>query len=150
MKKKVLWILPVLILVLDRITKVLAASLPVDGVTLIPGVLGLRYGENKGMAFSLFSGNPVLLGILSLAVILGAFLYFRKREVKIFPFFALMLMLGGAAGNMIDRFFTGYVPDMIEFLFMEFAIFNVADMALTVGCALLMWSVLFRTKDWEK
>ncbi len=48
----------------------------------------------------------------------------------------LMLMLGGAVGNMIDRFATGYVPDMIDLLFMNFAVFNVADMCLCIGCAL--------------
>ena len=60
------------------------------------------------------------------------------------------MMLAGAIGNMIDRFFTGYVPDMIEFLFFDFPIFNIADTALTIGCALLIFSLLFRKKDWEE
>lgn len=133
----------------DRITKILAPGLPADGVTLIPGVLGLRYAENKGMAFSMLAGKPLLLGILSLAVIVAAFLILRKKKLAPFPVTALMLMLGGAVGNMLDRFFTGFVPDMIEFLFVRFAIFNVADMALTIGCGLMILSLLFRKKDWE-
>ena len=133
----------------DRVTKILAPGLPADGVTLIPGVLGLRYAENKGMAFSMLAGKPFLLGILSLAVIVAAFLILRKKKLAPFPVTALMLMLGGAVGNMLDRFFTGFVPDMIEFLFVRFAIFNVADMALTVGCGLMILSLLFRKKDWE-
>lgn len=48
-----------------------------------------------------------------------------------------MLMLGGAVGNMVDRFFTGYVVDMFEVLLFRFAIFNVADVALTLGAVLL-------------
>lgn len=133
----------------DRVTKILAPGLPADGVTLIPGVLGLRYAENKGMAFSMLVGKPFLLGILSLAVIVAAFLILRKKKLAPFPVTALMLMLGGAVGNMLDRFFTGFVPDMIEFLFVRFAIFNVADMALTIGCGLMILSLLFRKKDWE-
>lgn len=133
----------------DRVTKILAPGLPADGVTLIPGVLGLRYAENKGMAFSMLAGKPFLLGILSLAVIVAAFLILRKKKLAPFPVTALMLMLGGAVGNMLDRFFTGFVPDMIEFLFVRFAIFNVADTALTVGCGLMILSLLFRKKDWE-
>lgn len=133
----------------DRITKILAPGLPADGVTLIPGVIGLRYAENKGMAFSMLAGKPFLLGILSLAVIVAAFLILRKKKLATFPVTALMLMLGGAVGNMLDRFFTGFVPDMIEFLFVRFAIFNVADMALTIGCGLMILSLLFRKKDWE-
>ena len=53
-----------------------------------------------------------------------------------------MMMLGGAAGNMIDRFIRGYVPDMFEVLFMKFAIFNVADACLCVGCALVIIRLL--------
>ena len=59
-------------------------------------------------------------------------------------------MAGGAAGNMFDRLIRGFVPDMIETLFMQFPVFNVADSCLTVGCVLVMISILFRGKDWEK
>lgn len=149
-KRGWLWLIPLLVLIPDRISKVLSVNLPSGGVVLIPGVLQLRYTENRGMAFSVLSGQPVLLGILSVAVILGAFLYFRKKDLKTLPFIALMLMLGGAVGNLIDRFAQGYVQDMIEVLFVNFAVFNVADMALTVGCGLLILDLLFFTKDWDQ
>ena len=141
--------LAIVVVVLDRVSKMLAPGLPAEGLTLIPGVVGLRYAENKGVAFSLLAGRPFLLGILSLVIIVAAFLVLRKKQLAPFPVTALMLMLGGAVGNMLDRFFTGFVPDMIEFLFVRFAIFNVADSALTVGCALMILSLLFRKKDWE-
>jgi signal peptidase II len=60
----------------------------------------------------------------------------------------LALMAGGAAGNMADRLITGYVPDMIETLFVRFPIFNLADSCLTIGCVMLIISLLFRQKDW--
>ncbi len=141
MKKSFLWIAAA-VFVLDRITKGLSTRIPGESLALIPGVVGLRYAENTGMAFSLLSGRPWLLGVLSLLVILGAFLYLRNKKIPALPAIGLMLMLGGAAGNMLDRFITGYVPDMIEFLFVNFAIFNVADMGLTVGCALTIIGLL--------
>lgn len=150
--KPAIWqvVLFLVILIADRITKDLAPNLPREGTVLLPGLLGLRYTENLGMAFSLFSGKPFLLGVLSLAVIIAVILYVRKKEFAPLPLTALLMMFAGAAGNMVDRFFTGYVPDMIEFLFVDFAIFNIADAALTIGCVLLIFSLLFRKKDWEE
>ncbi len=142
-RKYGLWLIPVLILAADRVTKALAVNIPPEGETLIPGVLGLRYTRNTGAAFSMLSGHPWLLGVLSFAVIAAAFLFLRKRQLSALTAAGLMMMLGGALGNMIDRFFTGYVPDMIEFLFVNFAIFNVADTFLCVGCALTAVGILF-------
>ena len=148
-RKRLFWVIALLVLALDRISKELAAGLPGDGIVLIPGVLGLRYAQNTGAAFSLLAGQPRLLGILSLAVIAAGFLWLRKKPLAAFPLAALALMAGGAAGNMIDRLARGYVPDMIEALFVNFPVFNVADSCLTVGCGMLMISLLFRKKDYE-
>ena len=139
-----------LVLLLDRVTKELAPSIPAGGIPLIPGVLGLRYAENRGAAFSILSGYPRLLGVLSLVILVAAFLWLRKKHLAPFPLVALSLMAGGAAGNMFDRLIRGYVPDMIETLFISFPVFNIADSCLTVGCALMVISLLFRPKDWEK
>ena len=127
--------LPVLISVLtlaaDRVTKVLATQIPREGIILIPGILGLRYAENKGIAFSLLSGVPWALGLLSLVIILAVFFFVRGKKLRAMTLIGLMMMLGGAAGNMLDRFIHGFVPDMIEVLFVEFAVFNVADTLAT-------------------
>lgn len=137
------------VLLADQCTKLAARGLTA-AVPLIPGVVGLRYAENTGMAFSLFSGRPWLLGLLSGVLIFLGFLALRRYRPGTLPMIAAMLMLGGAVGNMVDRLFTGYVVDMIEVLFIDFAIFNVADAALTVGCTLMAWSLLFRPDDWSE
>lgn len=142
------WLTAAAVLAADRITKLLAPGIPPEGVSLIPGVLGLRYAENRGIAFSLLSGHPRLLGVLSLGLITGAGLWLRKKKIAPFPGAGLALMAGGAAGNMIDRLVSGYVPDMIETLFMRFPVFNIADSCLTAGCAMVIISLLFRPKDW--
>ena len=64
--------------------------------------------------------------------------------------FDRVLMLGGAVGNMIDRFVTGYVVDMFEILLFRFAIFNVADVALTVGAILMGITLLWMPKEWSE
>lgn len=137
------------VLGLDQLSKLAARQLQ-GAVTLIPGVVGLRYAENTGMAFSLLSGRPWLLGLLSAALIAAGFAVLRRYRLGTLASVAAMLMLGGAVGNMLDRLFIGYVVDMIEVLFVDFAIFNVADAALTVGCGLMAWSLLFRPKDWSE
>ena len=144
------WAVAAAVLAADWVTKMLAAGIPPEGIPLIPGVIGLRYAENQGAAFSMLSGAPRLLGVLSLVLIVGGFVWLRKKKLEPFPLVGLALMAGGAAGNMIDRLIRGFVPDMIETLFVRFPVFNIADSCLTVGCALVMISLLVRRGDWEK
>lgn len=143
-------LIAVSVYILDRVTKAGADSIPPEGKTLLPGILGLRYTRNTGAAFSMLSGHPWLLGIVSLAFIAAAFLVLRKKQMSGLTVTGLMMMLGGAAGNMTDRFLTGYVPDMIEFLFVDFAIFNVADTFLCIGCALTAVSLLIHDRAEKK
>lgn len=143
MKRVWPWVIAAAVLAADRITKSLAPRIPPDGQVLIPGVVGLRYAENRGIAFSMLSGQPWIPGILSLAVIIAGFLFLRKKQLHPLALAGLMMMFGGAAGNMIDRFVRGCVPDMIEFLFVRFAIFNVADACLCAGCGLVIIRLLF-------
>ena len=134
MKKWMAWICPGLAaLAADWAVK---AFLSDTEAVLIPGVIAVRPARNTGMAFSLLSGHPFLLGILSLAILAGAFLALRGRKLSGLARTALALMLGGALGNLADRLLTGYVPDMLEFLFVDFAVFNVADACLVTGCGL--------------
>ena len=149
-KKIIFWAVVALILAADRITKELAAGIPAEGITLLPGVLGLRYAENRGIAFSLLNGYPRVMGVFSLALIIGGYIWLRKKELAPFPLAGLALMAGGAAGNMLDRLIRGFVPDMIETLFVSFPVLNIADSCLTVGCALMMISLLFRNGDWKE
>ena len=142
------WIVPAVV-ALDQLSKALARNLSAP-ITLLPGLLGLRYAENTGMAFSLLSGQTWLLGLLSAVLIVLGYLILRRYRLGKVARIAAWLMLGGALGNMIDRLLAGYVVDMIEFLFVDFAIFNIADAALTLGCALMAWSLLFRPQDWSE
>ena len=142
MRKVWPWAVAAAVFIADRVTKILAPGIPENGVVLIPGVIGLRYGENRGIAFSLLSGAPWALGVVSLLIIAAAFFCLRGKKLQPLALTGLMMMLGGAAGNMVDRFVHGFVPDMIEVLFVNFAIFNVADTFLCIGCGLVIISLL--------
>ncbi len=142
------WIAAVVVIV-DQVVKALCMGLA-GPVTVIPGVLALTYTQNTGMAFSLFSGRAWALGVVSAVCILAGWLVLRRYTLGRWSRTGAMLMLGGAVGNMIDRFLRGYVVDMFETLFVEFAVFNVADAALTVGTALLAISLIFRPGEWQE
>ncbi len=145
--KKYLWIAAAA-LALDQLTKALALLLTAP-VTLVPGLIGLRLAANTGMAFSLLSGLPWLLVPLSCTVLALCWLVLRRCRLGPLSLTGAMLVLGGAVSNLLDRLLRGEVVDMIEVLAFRFAIFNVADIAVCVGCALLALSLLVRPEEWE-
>lgn len=136
-------------IILDQATK-WAARHMTEPITLIDRVIGLRYTQNTGMAFSFLSDHIILLILLSVVLIAAGYAVLHRYTLGAVSRTAAMLMLGGAAGNLLDRLFLGYVTDMIELLFCSFAIFNVADICLTVGCGLMIFSLLFRPQEWRE
>ena len=95
-------LLILLTLALDRFTKALAVALP-DERILIPGVLRWIYAENTGMAFSLFSGQSWMLGVVSVIAVIAGWLVLRRYQLSGWSRTAAALMIGGALGNAYDR-----------------------------------------------
>ena len=120
-------------------------TIPLWGeMALLPGVMALTNVRNEGAAFSLFAGMQLLIVILTIlvsAAILVALCLGRPRLRS--QRFALALVLGGAVGNLLDRLLYGYVVDMFRTLFVDFAIFNIADCCIVVGGILFVLSVIF-------
>lgn len=121
---------------LDQLVKYLVSSnIPVGGsVPFLPYIMDLTYVKNTGCAFSLLEEHTWLLTIVSavMSVLLAVALakgFFKHPLGKI----TLSLLLAGAVGNLIDRVLYGYVIDMFRTLFMDFAVFNVADICVVVG-----------------
>ena len=123
----------------DQLIKLWAVQVlePVGAMPLIPRVVELRFVLNPGMAFSLLSGKQLfLIAATGAALLLVAYwLFFRSRGKKLQQA-ALILVLGGGIGNLIDRVLNGEVVDYINLLFMRFAVFNFADICVCVGVAL--------------
>lgn len=137
--------LSVFLLLVDIFSKRWAETVlaPVSSMPLIKGVVGLRYAENTGAAFSAFSGSTVFLSVFSLLVCIAVLIYMiRHPNAGWLCNLSLSMVLAGGVGNLIDRMTRGYVVDMFEVQFIEFAIFNVADICITVGAALLFIALL--------
>jgi len=120
---------------------------------LIPGVLGLRYTINTGAAFGLLGNTGWGRWVLSVVnlLLMGGLLWYYSRIPLERRFWLLripiIMIFAGGFGNLYDRFTLGYVRDMLEFLFMNFAIFNLADVFVTVGVFLGAFVLLFTVKD---
>ena len=128
----------------DRLLKHLAVLylMPIGTAPVWPGVVGLRYIENDGAAFSLLSGmRPLLIVVTGLALLVGVYILLFRRPADKLEYISIVMVFSGGVGNLIDRIAAGYVVDYIEFLFMQFGIFNFADILICVGFALLAISV---------
>lgn len=129
---------------IDQMIKAWATAnlLPVGSMPLIPGIVELRYSLNQGMAFSLLWGRQgFLILVTSIALIAVAVYLFWKRP-PLAERIAWTMVLGGGVGNLIDRIANGQVVDYINLQFIDFAIFNFADICVSGGIALLFVSIL--------
>ncbi len=134
--------------ILDQVTKLLVVREMelYESIPLIPGLLNLTHIRNTGVAFGLlnsaeFAYKPLVMALVALAALVGVGLYasqlpLQHRWVRA----GLGLILGGAAGNLVDRTRQGYVVDFVDVYWQgwHFWAFNVADAAITVGVGLLI------------
>lgn len=130
---------------IDQLIKQWAVAVlaPMGSITLIPHVVELRFVLNDGMAFSLLSGEQNLLIVVTLFVLAGVawYLFTRCRDSRLHQVTAILVLAGGI-GNLIDRMLNGVVVDYVNFLFVQFAVFNFADVCLTVGIGLMILCIL--------
>ena len=118
---------------------------------LLPHLVELTYVQNTGAAFSLFSEHTWILAIVSAVVAAGISVLIFRRVVKHpFGLVSLSLVLAGAVGNLIDRVFLGYVTDMFHLLFIQFAVFNVADICVVTGGIATCIYLMFFFEKWEQ
>ena len=148
------YLIAILLIVVDQLVKAwVRAAIPLGhSIPFIPWVMDLAHVQNTGAAFSVFSQHTWLLTLVSLlGSALLAFLLWKNYFPGKLGKLALSLVLAGAVGNLIDRALLGSVTDMFQTTFINFAVFNVADICVTVGGALLiLYVLLFWDKDKEK
>ncbi len=124
----------VVVLVLDQYTKqLIKANIPAsNSLEIIPNFLYITHVKNPGAAFGLFQDGTTILTIISfVAIVLIILIKFLLKFNSLFFNISMGLILGGAAGNLIDRFFKGEVTDFIHFIY--FPVFNIADSSIVVG-----------------
>ncbi len=141
-----------IIIAVDQITKNVIYRNVFYGssIVLIPGLLEISHVHNTGAAWGILNAHTGLLSAVTLiACSLLCFLYFEGRK-KLFKA-SLLLVIGGAIGNLIDRIFRGFVIDFIKvWIFKyEFPNFNVADSCITIGCVLMIIAVIASGKTKE-
>ena len=139
------FIIATLIIALDQFTKYLIRDLPLEfEYELIGKFLRIVHVENSGAAFGMFSGNTKFLLLVPIVVIVAAVVYIARQNgsgIKdIMEKVALTMIAAGGIGNIIDRFLYGHVTDMISFSIFP-PVFNVADIAVTCGCGLMILSL---------
>jgi len=137
-----------LLVAADQLTKFLVVTTFVPGQRIVLGhpFFHLTYVQNTGAAFGLFKGQQTLFILMSVVVI--GFLvreFFIRSVMTTRVFWGCVLILGGAAGNLIDRLRLGYVIDFIGVG--VWPMFNVADSAITVGIGLLLWHSVRRGRS---
>ena len=143
-----LWSLfAILIIFFDQLTKFFVVqniTLNSEVVSVIPKIFSFVHVHNPGAAFSILQGKIEFLSCISLAFSVGVIWYMliKKPQNKVLRI-STMLLFAGAIGNVIDRIFRGYVVDFIKVLFINFPVFNLADIAITCGAALLIIYILF-------
>ena len=116
---------------------------PAGQLPLIPHVIDLRFVLNNGAAFGMLAGKQTFLQLITAAALLGLLIYLlvKKPESKL-EYAAFLLIFAGGVGNLIDRVLNGEVVDYINLLFMDFAVFNFADILVCVGVGLLFLALL--------
>ena len=119
-----------------------------DGMQFINGIVSLLYVRNTGAAWGMFEGKMFFFYAIT-AVAVGTLLYlmFKEKGKSKLLLTAYAFILAGAVGNFIDRIRLGYVVDMFKFEFIDFPIFNVADICLTFGVIFLFYYIIFKEQS---
>ena len=150
--KKTRYILIVGSLFLDLLVKVVVRSSMYAGqsIPVIQDFFHLTYVRNEGAAFNLFEGKAAFLTMVPFLALLFAVWYMEKhRDGHPTLLVSLILIISGGLGNLIDRVFLGFVTDLFDFRF--FPVFNIADIAICVGCGfLILYIFIFDGKETKK
>jgi signal peptidase II len=151
-KRLIEFVLPMLIVAVDQATKAMVrASVPVhDSVTIVPGLLDITHALNSGAAFGILNGadfpyKTVIIAVIATAALIGVGVYAASlSHHQLIARIGLALIIGGAAGNLIDRVLTGSVVDFVDVYWQthHFWAFNVADSAISVGVTMLILDML--------
>jgi len=146
-----LWIcIAVGVILLDQLTKWLAIVFLENGpsVPVISWFIQFSYVENTGAAWGMF-GEPgqrwIFLTLSSIAIVAILLYVFIMKPKSLLLRISLAFIVGGGIGNMIDRVLLGYVVDFLEFTFIEFPVFNVADSFVCIGAAMMVLYIVLDT-----
>ncbi len=146
-----LWsIIIALSVIIDQVSKVIVVTCMelYESIVIIPKLFSFTHIRNFGAAWGMFSESRwVFIAATSIALVILPIILYRCRRMHTLFSVSLSLIIGGAAGNMIDRVFLGYVVDFLEFTFIDFPVFNIADVCIVIGTILMALYILFFDKN---
>lgn len=141
------------LVLLDQLTKIQIENnfFVGDTIEIISNFFHITYVQNRGIAFGVFQGKINAISIATTIAIIGIIIYFFKnfKKIEIIERIAYMVIISGAIGNMIDRIFRGYVVDMLDFRGIWQYVFNLADVYINIGVALIFLDILLKLKNKE-
>ena len=144
--------LSILLFIVDQISKIITVKLIEinKGIEIIKNFFYLTYTHNTGAAFSILTGQRILLILIAIVILIILFNYLRKNKVeKRVDKLAFSLIIGGSLGNLVDRIVRGYVVDFIDVKIFgyNFPIFNIADTFIVIGVFLLLITLTRKEKS---
>lgn len=134
------------LIAIDQIIKfiVLKHLEPIGSITVIDKVLSLTYVENTGAAFGSFSGYTRVLSVFTALVLIVGLIYLLSGKINSkIVYWGLTVIIAGGAANLIDRVGRHFVIDYIDPLFIKFAVFNFADILVTVGAFIVIIYLIY-------
>ena len=144
MKKIISLVIIALGIIADQLFKGwVVQNIPLAGVKpFVPAIMSLTHLRNDGAAWSSFAGQQWFFMVITPIIVLIAAYFLWKKIHQNWYFISLSLVIAGALGNFIDRIHQGYVVDMFQTDFMNFPIFNIADILLSVGFVVLFIAII--------
>ena len=144
----IFFLISFVLIFIDQFTKKIAYKTLYNNnpKVLIDDILELVYVENRGAAFGILQNKQGFFYILTVFVLIIILIYLFKLDLSthnILYFIFLILLFSGATGNFIDRVKNKYVIDFIYFKPIDFPVFNFADICITIGCIVMIFSLLF-------
>ena len=134
--------LSIFIILVDQITKYLMSYNHKILLNKDFLLFKLDFIKNYGAAFNIFSGSRIFLSLISIIFsIILIYLILRKNTLNSFNLYSYSFILGGTFGNGIDRIFKGFVVDFINLNFINFPVFNIADISINIGFFLLIYNI---------
>ena len=137
------FLISTIVIIIDQFTKHIISINNKSLIDIDLLFFNLDYVKNFGAAFNLFSGNRIFLSLLSIivSIIIICFI-FNKNNLNNTDLFGYSFILGGSIGNGFDRLTKGYVVDFINLNFINFPVFNIADLSINLGVILLLYSFI--------
>ena len=132
----------ILIILIDQYTKYIIENNINTFIRKDLIIFTLDYVKNYGAAFNLFNGNRIFLSLVSIIIsIYLAYSIIKKKNINSYELFSYSFILGGTLGNGLERISKGYVVDFINLNFIDFPVFNIADISINIGFFLIVYGL---------